>query len=207
MATQSWVSQVAGLSCEFAGQFWRLVREWKVQSWGLLRDFRGSTRDSLAGRPSSRKKHLENFSKFCLWMFWRLVLAACWQLTSVAKNACLAKIGAVFKSFSVFPRTFMTVHLLSKLSPSQTLRAPISNLHCCIFSAQILQVTGMGFLIWTHLYLILCFSPCFFAFVYVLEMGLCFGYYSMFMLRLRMLLLEFDLIISCFLFGLHPVLS
>ena len=30
LATQSRVSQVAGLSREFAGQFWRLVREWKV---------------------------------------------------------------------------------------------------------------------------------------------------------------------------------
>jgi len=29
----------------------------------LLRDFRGSARDSLAGRPSSREKHLENFFK------------------------------------------------------------------------------------------------------------------------------------------------
>ena len=78
-------------------------------------------------------------------MFWRLELATVWQLNQVVKNACLAEIGAVFKSFSVFPRTFVAVHLLSKLSPSQTLRAPISNLHCCIFSAQILQVTGMGF--------------------------------------------------------------
>ena len=63
LATHSRVSQVAGLSREFASQFWRLVREWKVQSQGLLRDFRGSTRDSLAGRPSSHEKHLENFFK------------------------------------------------------------------------------------------------------------------------------------------------
>ena len=63
LATQSWVSQVAGLSRMFAGLFWQLVREWKVQSWELLRDFRGSARDFLAGRPSSRKKHLEKFFK------------------------------------------------------------------------------------------------------------------------------------------------
>ena len=63
LATQSRVSQVANLSHEFAGHFWRLVREWKVQSRGLLRDFRSSARDSLAGRPSSREKHLENFFK------------------------------------------------------------------------------------------------------------------------------------------------
>ena len=128
-------------------------------------------------------------------MFWRLELATLWRLNQVAKNACLAEIGAIFKSFSVFPWTFVTVHLLSKLSPSQTLRAPTSILHCCIFSAQILQVTGMGFQFWTHFYLILCFSPWFFAYVYDLEMGLCFGYCSMFMLSLWMLLLEFEIIL------------
>ena len=63
LATQSRVSQVAGLSHEFAGLFWRLVRKWKVQSRGLLRNFGGSARDSFAGRPSSREKHLENFFK------------------------------------------------------------------------------------------------------------------------------------------------
>ena len=92
-------------------------------------------------------------------MFWRLELATLWQLTQVAKIACLEKIGAVFKSFSVFPQTFVTVHLLSQLSLSQTLHAPISKLHCCVFSAQNLQVTGMGFHSWTPFYLILCFSP------------------------------------------------
>ena len=81
LVTHSRVSQVAGLSHEFAGHFWRLVREWKVQSRGLHRNFRNSARDSLAGRPSSREKHLEHFSKFCLWVFWRLDLASCWQLS------------------------------------------------------------------------------------------------------------------------------
>ena len=64
LATQSRVSQVASLSRELAGHFWRLVRGRKVQSWGLLRDFRGSAHDSLAGRPSSHEKHLEKFFKF-----------------------------------------------------------------------------------------------------------------------------------------------
>ena len=63
LETQSRVSQVTSLSRVFAGHFWWLVREWKVQSRGLLRDFRGSARDSLAGRPSSCEKHLENFFK------------------------------------------------------------------------------------------------------------------------------------------------
>jgi len=64
LAAQSRVYQVASLSRVSAGIFWRLVREWKVQSRGSLRDFRGSARDSLAGRPSSREKHLEKFFKF-----------------------------------------------------------------------------------------------------------------------------------------------
>ena len=64
LATKSRVSQVASLSRVLAGHFWRLVREWKVQSRGLLRDFGGSARDSLAGRPSSREKHLEIFLTF-----------------------------------------------------------------------------------------------------------------------------------------------
>ena len=63
LATQSRVSQVACHSRELAGQFWRLVREWKVQLRGLHRDFRGSARVSLAGRTSSREKHLEIFFK------------------------------------------------------------------------------------------------------------------------------------------------
>ena len=61
LAAQSRVCQVASLSRVFAGHFWRLVRKWKVQSRGLLKDFRGSARDSLAGRHSNREKHLENF--------------------------------------------------------------------------------------------------------------------------------------------------
>ena len=61
LATQSRVIQVTCYSRELACWFWRLVREWKVQSWGVHRDFRGSAHNSLAGRPSSCEKHLENF--------------------------------------------------------------------------------------------------------------------------------------------------
>ena len=61
LATQSRVIQVAYYSRELAGWFWRLVREWKVQLRGVHRDFHSSACDSLAGRPSSRKKHLEFF--------------------------------------------------------------------------------------------------------------------------------------------------
>ena len=52
---------------------WRLVRGWKVQLWGVHRDFRGSVRDSLASGTSICEKHLENFFK----SFLSSVLAAC----------------------------------------------------------------------------------------------------------------------------------
>ena len=67
-------------------------------------------------------------------MFWRLGLATVWRLNQVAKNACLVETGAVFKSFSVFPRTFVTVHLLSKLSSFQTLRESIFKPHWCFIA-------------------------------------------------------------------------
>ena len=136
-------------------------------------------------------------------------MATVWRLNQVAKIACLAETGAVFKSFSVFPRTFVTVHLLSKLSPSQTLRVLISNLHCCILSAQNLQVTGMGFQFRTHFYLILCFSLWFFAYVCDLEMGLCFVFFFWLLVHASLTnaaaRIWFGL--SCFLIALHPVLS
>ena len=71
LATQLWVIQVACYSRELVGWFWWLVREWKVQSRGVHRDFRGSARDSLASETSSCEKHLENFFQiFRLEMFW-----------------------------------------------------------------------------------------------------------------------------------------
>ena len=67
-------------------------------------------------------------------MFWRLELATVWRLNPVAKFTCLAEIGAVLKLVSVFPRTFVTVHLLSKLPPFQTLCESIFKPHWCIIS-------------------------------------------------------------------------
>ena len=61
LVTQSRVIQVACYSRELTCWFWRLVREWKVQSRGVHRDFCGSARDSFAGRPSNREKHWEIF--------------------------------------------------------------------------------------------------------------------------------------------------
>ena len=73
LTIQSRVKQVACHNHELAGQFWWHVHKWKVQSRGVHREFRGSARNSLAGRPSSREKHLENF--FIILTF--SVLAAC----------------------------------------------------------------------------------------------------------------------------------
>ena len=67
LATQSQVSQVAYHSRELAGHFWRLVHEWKVQSRGVHRDFRGSVRGSLASKTSSCEKHLAKFFIFLIW--------------------------------------------------------------------------------------------------------------------------------------------
>ena len=61
LATQSQVIQVTCYNRELVGWFWRLVRKWKVQSRRVHKAFRGSACDSLAGRPSSREKHLEIF--------------------------------------------------------------------------------------------------------------------------------------------------
>ena len=69
-------------------------------------------------------------------MFWRLDLVTCWRLTSVAKNACLANIRAVFKSFSVFPRTYCDCSLSFLSETSQTHYVTHFQLHCCFISSQ-----------------------------------------------------------------------
>ena len=73
-------------------------------------------------------------------MFWRLELATVWRLTPVAKIACLAEIRAVFKLVSVFPRTSVTVHLLSKnFLLSKHSVNPFSNLIGASFLIQIIK--------------------------------------------------------------------
>ena len=108
MATQLRVIQVACHSHELAGRFWRLVREWKVQSRGVHRDFRGSARNSLASRPSSHEKHLENFFT----IFSLNVLTTCpGNLLATHPNREKRVFGKKWvnfkkKTFSVFPWTF-----------------------------------------------------------------------------------------------------
>ena len=90
LATQSRVIQVACYSCELACCFWRLVRELRVQSQRVHRDFHDSARDSLAGRPSNREKYLEKFFKLLTSFCFVAYLATNWRLDPVTKNACFA---------------------------------------------------------------------------------------------------------------------
>ena len=113
----------------FAGHFWWLVREWKVQSRGSLRDFRGSARDSFAGRPSSREKHLEKFSNFRPGLFWRLDLATFWRLVSIAKIACFGHTGAVL-NFCFFPSIFLWLFIVFLICSYPSHRVSIFDLHC-----------------------------------------------------------------------------
>ena len=113
LATQSWVSQVACHSHKLAGQFWQLVREWKVQSRREHRDFRDSTRDSLVSETSSHKKHSENFSK----LLTLSVLAGgsgdylTTYLSHEKRVFCIVR--AVFKIFFSFPSNFLWLFIFS----------------------------------------------------------------------------------------------
>ena len=66
----------------------------------LLKMLHNSHHDLLASGPSSRKKQLEKFFKFCHIGFWRLDLVTCSQLILVAKNTCFAQIGLNPRQFS-----------------------------------------------------------------------------------------------------------
>ena len=136
LATQSWVIQVACYSRELACWFWRLVCEWKVQSRGVHRDFCGSARDSLVGRPSSHEKHLEIF--FTILSLSALATCPSDLLATHPSREkrvfCISK--TVFKTFSIFPSNFCDYSLsfpfLSQLKLFQTL----FKLHFCIISSQ-----------------------------------------------------------------------
>ena len=106
-------------------------------------------------------------------MFWRLELATLWRLTSVAKNTCLAKIGVVFKSFSIFPRTFVTVHLLSQLSPFQTVRAPIFQTPLLPLSAQKSSSNRYGFSVLNSILLVFVFFPLVCSYLFMILRWVC----------------------------------
>ena len=138
LATQLRIIQVACYSRELTSCFWRLVREWKVQSRGVHRDFNDSARDSLASRPSSHEKHLENFFRILTLS----VLAVCpgdLLATHFSRKKhvfCVSK--TVFKTFSVFPSTFcdgsLSSPFLSQLKLTQTLHVTLYKLHFYTFS-------------------------------------------------------------------------
>ena len=173
LATQSRVIQVACYSRELACWFWRLVREWKVQSRGAHRDFRSSARDSLAGRPSSCKKHFENFSTIVTLS----VLAACLgDLMATCFNRekrvfCISK--TVFKTFSVFPSTFCDCSLSSPFLSQLKLIQTLLKLHFYTISSPIFKKNVWVFFISLHFP---CFECAFHDFVSVL-LPLCFEKY------------------------------
>ena len=149
-------------------QFWQLVREWKVQSQGVHRDFHGSTRDYLAGRPSSREKYLEKFFKFLPSMCFAAYLATNWRLDPVVKNACFAFSGQFFKTCSVFPRVSVTIHCLPQnisLKHLVSLLKRLPFLHNVFFKH---QEKGMSFLYLTSLFLIWTLFSWFVRYNYVL---------------------------------------
>ena len=104
---QKWkISKTVLPNRELACWFWRLVCKWMVQSWGVHRDFRGSARYSLAGRPSSREKHLEIFFTILSLN----VLAACPSNLFQLQKLCVLRFEDNFlKLFQFFPRIFVTV--------------------------------------------------------------------------------------------------
>ena len=117
LATQSQVIQVTCYSRELVGWFWRLDRKWKVQSWGVHKDFRGSARDSLTSRNSSREKHLEIF--FIILPV--SVLAACPGVLMVTHPSCEKRVlcisKTVFKFIFSFPSIFCDYSLSSLSEP------------------------------------------------------------------------------------------
>ena len=98
----------------FRGSGWRLVHGWKVQLRGVHRDFHSSDRDSLASGTSSRKKHLENFSKVFLSSVLAAGLSDFLATWFCPENRVFCKNKAIFKHFE-FPSNFCDFSLSSLL--------------------------------------------------------------------------------------------
>ena len=130
LATQLRVSQVACLSRVLAGQFWQLVRKWKVQLQGVHRDFRGSARDSLASETYSCEKYLAIFfSKLLAWSVLAGVSGDYLVTYLNRKKHVFYKVRAIFKIFFSFSSNFCDYSLsLSTVSfpntPCHPLRTP-----------------------------------------------------------------------------------
>ena len=114
-----------------------------VQLRGVHKDFHGSARDFLAGRPSSREKHLENFFTILSLN----VLAACpsglLATCFSRKKRVFCVLKTVFKTFSIFPSNFCDCSLsspfLSQLNLTQTLCVTLLKLHFCIIPSPIFK--------------------------------------------------------------------
>ena len=74
-----------------------------VQSRGSLRDFRGSPRDLLAGRPSSREKHLEKFFKILFLSVLATLAGDCVATYSSRENRVFGRNRSSFKTCFSFP--------------------------------------------------------------------------------------------------------
>ena len=135
---------------------WRLVREWKLQSLGVLKIFHGSLHDFLAGGPSSREKHLNKFFQFFSQGFWRLVRDSFQSRKSCVlrfKNSLLKK-----KKIS-FPSFILTIHCLVHSSLSHKLTVFLTKIHQ-FSSSSLLQTSrkGMGFLFLSKHFMFITFD-------------------------------------------------
>ena len=100
----------------FRGLERRLVRGWRFQSQGVHRDFHGLPRDSLTGRTSSREKHLDKFFKICVLSVWVTDLGDLLATWHNRENRVFCENMAVFKTFLVFPQSFVTIHCLPRFT-------------------------------------------------------------------------------------------
>ena len=85
-----------------------------------LRDFRDLPRNSLAGRTSNHKKHLDKFFKIFVLSVLATGLGDLLTTWLSCENCVFCANRSVFKRFQFFPRTSVTVHCLPYLKHSQT---------------------------------------------------------------------------------------
>ena len=81
-----------------------------------------------------RKTLSKFFQNFWLEVFWRD-----WWFVSVVKIACLAFQRQFLKPFQLSLELFMSIHFLSQLKLTQTLRVTLYKLYCCFISSQIFK--------------------------------------------------------------------
>ena len=105
----------------------------------LYRNFYGSLCDFLVGGPSSRKKHLENFSKILSLK----CLVTCLGDLFATWFSCEKCMSCALRT--VFPRTFLIVHCHVRTTFSQTHHVLLKNPLFSSFSQLQSSRKGMGF--------------------------------------------------------------